>query len=173
MKKYIASYKTEKTDLMTMNKKIKINEIECDYEEWMDGRSEEEIMSLQKWIFLLAYFRWYPDKFYDIISPKKGGIKLNLYQRVMLRIFARFPNAYFILPRGSAKTHGNIMGEIHEAIFYPNIDTTMTAETKEQGAKILKDKYVGEILRQFPAIKNEVVTSMFCFVFLDSLLCRR
>ena len=139
------------------NKKIIINDIEYDYEDWMDGRSEEEIISLQKWIFLLAYFRWYPDKFYDIISPKKGGIKLNLYQRVMLRVFARFPNAYFILPRGSAKTHGNIMGEIHEAIFYPNIDTTLTAETKEQGAKILKDKFVNEILRQYPAIKNELV----------------
>ena len=138
------------------NKKIVLNDIEYDFEDWMEGKTDDEIISLQKWIFLLAYFRWFPDKFYDIISPKKGGIKLNLYQRVMLRVFARFPNAYFILPRGSVKTHSNIMGEIHEAIFYPNIDTTLTAETKEQGAKILKDKFVNEILRQFPAIQNEL-----------------
>lgn len=98
----------------------------------------------------------YPDLWYDVIRPKKGGITLNLMQRVQLRAFARFINEYVTLPRGTAKTHGNMLGEFHEAIFYPKLFNSMSAETREQSAKIMKEKW-NEIISQFPALKNEIL----------------
>lgn len=92
----------------------------------------------------------------DVITPQKGGIKLNLGQRVLLRVFARFHGVYVTLPRGSAKTHGNMMGEFHEAIWYPRLQNSMSAETKDQSAKILKEKW-NEIKAQFPALEEELL----------------
>lgn len=94
--------------------------------------------------------------FYDMIKPKKGGIELNLFQRVQLRSFSRFLSIYVTLPRGGAKTHGNMLGEFHEAIWFPKLFNSMSAETREQSAKILKEKW-NEITSQFPAIKNELL----------------
>ncbi|MFA6809423.1 MAG: hypothetical protein WCR27_10585, partial [Eubacteriales bacterium] len=88
--------------------------------------------------------------------PAKGGITLNVAQRVQLRVFSRFMNEYVTLPRGAAKTHGNMLGEFHEAIWFPKLYNSMSAETKEQSAKILKEKW-NEILAQFPALKNELL----------------
>jgi hypothetical protein len=92
----------------------------------------------------------------DMIKPKKGGINLNIMQRVQLRAFARFLSIYVTLPRGTAKTHGNLLGEFHEDIFYPKLFNSMSAETREQSAKIMKEKW-NEITSQYPALKEEIL----------------
>lgn len=91
-----------------------------------------------------------------MIKPQKGGITLNLAQRVQLRCFSRFMNEYVTLPRGGAKTHGNILGEFHEAIWFPKLFNSMSAETREQSAKIMKEKW-NEVLSQFPSLKDELL----------------
>ena len=93
---------------------------------------------------------------YDVIKPKKGGIVLTIMQRVQMRTFARFMNTYVTLPRGAAKTHGNILGENHEAIWYPRLFNSMSAETREQSAKIMKEKW-NEVSVQYPALKDELL----------------
>ena len=60
--------------------------------------------NIHKYVELLAYVRFYPDIFLDLITPKKGGIKLGLDQRVFLRVIMRFPRAYCVFPRG----YGNL-----------------------------------------------------------------
>lgn len=58
---------------------------------------------LHKWVEFCSYLRWSPDVYYDMIKPEVGGIKIDLYQRVMMRVLARFQQNYFCIPRGGSK----------------------------------------------------------------------
>ncbi|APR02397.1 TPA: hypothetical protein ACXDAY_002347 [Clostridium botulinum] len=109
---------------------------------------------------LCAFLRFYPDIFYDMIAPDSGGIKLDLYQRIMMRVLARFPENYFCIPRGGSKTLVQIMVCYHTAICFPNITIAITASTKESAVKIWKEKHE-EILRFYPAIADEIKSKNF------------
>lgn len=113
--------------------------------------------NLKEWNELISFLRFYPDIYYDMITPETGGIKLDLYQRVMMRVLARFPENYFCIPRGGSKTLTQIMVAYHTAIMYPNITISITASTKESAVKIWKEKH-DEILRFYPSIKDEIKT---------------
>jgi len=56
--------------------------------------------NLDKWILFVQWARWFPDLFYDLITPQKGGIRLDLDQRVFLRCMSRFLSTYLVAPRG-------------------------------------------------------------------------
>lgn len=115
---------------------------------------------IHKWAEFCAFIRWYPDIFYDMIKPEVGGIKLDLYQRIMMRVLARFQQNYFCIPRGGSKTLTQIMVVYHTAICYPNITIAITASTKESAVKIWKEKH-DEILRYYPAIADEIKSANF------------
>lgn len=116
--------------------------------------------SLHKWAELCSFLRWYPDIFYDMISPSTGGIKLDLYQRVMMRVLSRFQENYFCIPRGGSKTLTQIMTVYHTAVTYPGITIAITASTKESAVKIWKEKH-DEILRFYPAMADEIKGANF------------
>lgn len=52
---------------------------------------------------LIAWMRWYPDLFLDLIRPDTGGINLHFDQRVFLRCICRFYSVYGVFPRGWSK----------------------------------------------------------------------
>lgn len=60
-------------------------------------------LHLHKWVEFIAFMRWYPDIYFDMIKPETGGITLDSYQRLMMRTLVRFPQNYFCAPRGIAK----------------------------------------------------------------------
>lgn len=101
-----------------------------------------------------------PDIFYDMIKPEVGGINLDLYQRIMMRVLSRFQQNYFCIPRGGSKTLTQIMVVYHTAICYPNITIAITASTKESAVKIWKEKH-DEILRFYPALADEIKSANF------------
>ena len=41
-----------------------------------------------------------PDLFLDLITPETGGIRLDLDQRVFIRVLVRFASVYGVFPRG-------------------------------------------------------------------------
>ncbi|TPF17942.1 hypothetical protein [Priestia megaterium] len=116
--------------------------------------------NLSKWAELCAYLRWSPDIFYDMIKPETGGIKLDLYQRIMMRTLSRFPQNYFCIPRGGSKTLTQIMTAYHSAVCHPNITIAITASTKESAVKIWKEKH-DEILRFYPSMADEIKSANF------------
>lgn len=59
--------------------------------------------NFKSWAEIVAYFRWYPDKFYDFITPEKGGITLGVDQRILLRALARFKFNMGVFSRGYGK----------------------------------------------------------------------
>lgn len=52
---------------------------------------------------LIAWMRWYPDLFLDLLKPETGGINLHFDQRVFLRCICRFYSVYGVFPRGWGK----------------------------------------------------------------------
>ncbi len=116
--------------------------------------------NIHKWVEFCAFLRWMPDIFYDMLKPATGGIKLDLYQRVMMRVLSRFVQNYFCLPRGGSKTLTEIMVLYHTAVCFPNIKLTLTASTKESAVKIWKEKH-DEIIRFYPAMFSEIKSSQF------------
>lgn len=116
---------------------------------------------LQKWKDFVAFYRWYPDLFYDLIKPESGKtIRLGIDQRVVLRCLARFKSTYGVLPRGSGKTMCAIMNAVHTCIFYPGVQVSLAAQTRENSAKLIRDKYE-ELIICFPLIKEEIYSVKF------------
>lgn len=102
-----------------------------------------------------SWAKWYPDLFLDLLKPENGGINLHPDQRVYLRCILRFTSMYGVFPRGYGKTYDEVLAMYLVAIFFPDIDLSMTAQTKENAAELLKDKH-NEIVKHFPMISNEI-----------------
>lgn len=116
--------------------------------------------NLDKWSDLVAFYRFYPDLWYDLITPETNNIHLDLDQRVFMRVLTRFYSAYACFPRGFGKTFIEVMVMIHTSVFYPNMEFVMTAQTRENAAALLQDKYA-ELIKYYPLIKNEVYSTKF------------
>ncbi|MEI6296326.1 MAG: hypothetical protein WCO84_01595 [bacterium] len=116
--------------------------------------------NLPKWVDFISWCRWESDGLLDLLKPPKGGITLHFDQRVFIRSIMRFFSVYGVFPRGFSKTYLEILCLILVAMLYPNIELALTAQTKENGAKFLSDKYT-EITRHYPILKNEVIKTNF------------
>lgn len=116
--------------------------------------------NLDKWIDFLSWARWNPDLWYDLITPETGGIRLDLDQRVFLRSIARFVSTYGVFPRGYGKTFVEDLAIYHACVFHPDIEISLSAQTKESASKLLEDKH-REIIKFYPLMANEIVKSNF------------
>lgn len=117
--------------------------------------------NIHKWAELIGYLKWMPDIFLDLIKPETGcKLRLGLDQRMQLRCLFRFENNYIVLPRGSGKSMISFMAAMIKCIFYPTIQIALTAQTRENSAKIIKDKYE-ELILSYPLLKNEIFSAKF------------
>ena len=116
--------------------------------------------NLYKYVEFCSWCRWYPDLFLDLIHPPSGGIHLNSDQRVYLRCIMRFASLYGVFPRGYSKTYIEVLGMMLVCIFFPGIELALTAQTRENAAALIKDKY-NEIVRHWPMLANEMISPKF------------
>jgi ribonucleoside-diphosphate reductase alpha chain len=141
------------------NSSSRTNIYEADFNPTVNAKGMAEVdnftKNLDKYIDFVSWGRWNPDLFWDLITPETGGIRLDLDQRVFLRCLARFITNYGVFPRGYGKTLLEIMGMYHTAIFFPDIELTMTAQTRENAAKLVDEKH-REILKFYPLMANEI-----------------
>lgn len=112
--------------------------------------------NLVKYHDMISYFRWYPDLMLDMLSPKKGGIKLHLDQRIFLRCYVRFFSLYGTFPRGYGKTYDEVLAAVCVCLLFPNISLAISAQTKETAVQLLSDKW-GEISKHFPLLDGELL----------------
>lgn len=130
-----------------------------DFNPTVEAKGEKELDSftknLPKYIDFVSWARWNPDLFWDLITPETGGIRLDLDQRVFLRCLARFISNYGVFPRGYGKTLLEIMGMYHTAIWFPDIEISMTAQTRENASKLVDEKH-RELIKFYPLLKNEI-----------------
>lgn len=116
--------------------------------------------NIDKYVEFASWMLWYPDLFLDLIKPEEGGITLHADQRIFLRCALRFFSMYGCFPRGWGKTWDEVIAMFITAIRYPNIELSLTAQTKDNAAELLKDK-TQEILRQYPMLSNEIIKTKF------------
>ena len=116
--------------------------------------------NLDNWEYFCSFSRWYPDLFLDLIKPQKGGLHLHLDQRIYLRCMLRFTSFYGVFPRGYGKTFDEVLASMLACVFFPEISISLSAQTKENAADLLKDKY-NEIIRFYPMLKNEIEKANF------------
>lgn len=116
--------------------------------------------NVDNWEYFCSFARWYPDLFLDLNKPEKGGLNLHLDQRVYLRSMLRFLSFYGVFPRGYGKTFDEVLASMLACVFYPEITISLSAQTKENAADLLKDKYY-EIVRFYPFFKNEIEKANF------------
>lgn len=121
---------------------------------------EEYSFNIDNWEYFCSSCKWFPDKFLDLIKPSKGGINLTLDQRIYLRCMMRFISFYGVFPRGYSKTFNEVLASILACIFFPEITISLSAQTKENAADLLKDKF-NEIMRFYPMLKNEIRKASF------------
>lgn len=115
---------------------------------------------LKDYMDFIGWARACPDLFLDLIKPAKGSINLHADQRVFMRAIMRFYSVYGVFNRGYGKTFCEVLCMILVAILYPRIHIALTAQTKENAASILKEKYL-EIIKFYPLLENEVVSAKF------------
>lgn len=116
--------------------------------------------SLENYVNFASYCRWYPDKFLDLCKGPNNGFKLDMDERVLMRSLARFFSTYGCLPRGAAKSFSAQAVQYVLAIWYPGITLAVTAQTKENACKIMKDNY-SELTRAYPLLSNEIAKTTF------------
>ncbi|MEG2079898.1 hypothetical protein, partial [Chryseobacterium sp.] len=126
--------------------------------------SEEQKTSFQKnigkWSEFIAWAKWYPDLFLDLITPEKGGIRLGFDQRVFLRSMLRFTSMYGVFNRSWSKTFLEVLGYFLIAMFFPGSELSITAQTKQNAAELLKAKF-NDVVKFYPLLKNEVIDYRF------------
>lgn len=116
--------------------------------------------NLPKYVDFSSWMIWYPDLFLDLLKPKECGINLCADQRIFLRCATRFFSMYGCFSRGWGKTFDEVAAQFVVAIRYPNIELSLTAQTRENAARLLKDK-TAELLRFYPLLENEIEKMSF------------
>ncbi len=122
--------------------------------------SEKSTVMINVWKKYLALFRSYPDLFIDFILPDDSKFKLLFYQRMMLRVMARYRKVYMTYTRGTAKSFTEILGKYLECIFYPNQKVMLTAPQKQMASSIAQAN-LESIWSFMPILKNEVKKIQF------------
>lgn len=98
----------------------------------------------------------YPDYFIDIVKRKNTYLQeLFFYQRVFLRVMARFQKVSGIFVRAYSKSFLNFIAINMKAMWQPMSKLFLCAETKKQAAQITKEK-MAEVYYLIPFFVNEL-----------------
>ena len=103
----------------------------------------------------VEYWRQYPDRLVDFLTPSDSNFSLYFYQRVLLRIIFRYPYTYATFTRAYSKSFLSILALLLRSILYPRIKLFISSGTKKQAAGIAKEK-LDELFYLIPQLKKEV-----------------
>ena len=136
------------------------------------GEGKTFIKSLGKWVtkkkervfdydalnsdamaFLVSFFRYFPDYWYDIMRAEDAKYELAFIQRLMLRINANFRNVYMTGARGATKTFVANMSETHDGEFFPGEIARYCAPAQVQSA-VLASAAFKAVCRDYPYKKD-------------------
>lgn len=133
---------------------LELTELEKNRVKSLEG---ESLFGEHLWNYyqFISWARWYPDLFIEIFKSKESNRQLHFDQRVFMRCDLRFMSMYGTFSRGYAKTYTEVLDDFIAGILYPNITLSVTAQTRENSAALLEDKF-NEIISDFPLLENEI-----------------
>lgn len=140
----------------------KILEITKTEEQRVRSLENDSVFGKHLWNYyqFVSWARWYPDLFIELFKGKDGNRQLHFDQRVFMRCDLRFVSMYGTFSRGYAKTYTEVLDDFIAAILFPGITLSVTAQTRENSAALLQDKY-NEIINDFPLLVNEIEQTKF------------
>lgn len=103
--------------------------------------------------FTISFFRWYPDYFADLCRSEDARYRLELPQRLMLRIIARYRNVYITGVRGLTKTYCLLLGRMIKGMLYPGVVMRYCAPNLKQAAALATQAF-HQIERDYPIIAS-------------------
>lgn len=125
------------------------------------GTNQKNISEmLPEWADMLAYFQVYPDRFIDYILDDESTFQLYPFQRVFLRVMARYKKVYITATRGTSKSFLNILSMYLKCIFFPNIKLSLVAPQKDQASQIAQQN-IEAIWNFIPILQKEVKKHQF------------
>lgn len=105
------------------------------------------------WGLLVSYWRFYPDKFLDMMEGESSKYEVSLIQRMFMRIDARYARNFKTGSRGITKTFTLFGAKDASGILYPGTDVRYVGPSKEQVASILSD-VLEEVFQQWPGLRD-------------------
>lgn len=103
--------------------------------------------------FVVSFFRAYPDYYADLCRSPDAHYSLELPQRMILRINARYRNTYDTGCRGLTKTYCILLGNMIDGIFYPGIRLRYNAPNQKQAANLATQAF-HQIEHDYPIIAS-------------------
>lgn len=100
---------------------------------------------------LISFFRYYPDYFADLCRSETATYGLELPQRLMLRIDARYKDTYITGCRGLTKTYIKLLGKMIKGMLYPGIIMRYAAPNQKQAAALAAQAF-HQIEKDYPLI---------------------
>lgn len=101
--------------------------------------------------FIISFFRWYPDYFADLCRSPNAQYRLELPQRLMLRVIARYRNVYITGVRGLTKTYCILLGKMIKGILFPGSVMRYCAPAQKQAAALATQAF-HQIEKDYPII---------------------
>lgn len=125
------------------------------------GTNQKNISEmLPEWADMLAFFQVYPDKFIDYVLDEDSTFQLYPFQRIFLRVMARYKKVYITATRGTSKSFLNILSMYLKCIFFPNIKLSLVAPQKDQASQIAQQN-IEAIWNFVPLLGKEVKKHQF------------
>lgn len=112
-----------------------------------------EGFDMKAWGLLISYFRYYPDKFLDMMEGESTKYETQPIQRIFMRANARYPQVFETASRGTTKSFCEIAEKMSEGILFPGVDCQYAGPSKEQLASILSG-VVEEVFQQWPGLRD-------------------
>ena len=83
------------------------------------------------------------------------GVRLHLFQKLILFVMEYFPNFMYIASRGTGKSFLIALYAILKCILYPDLKVVISSATKGQAILMIK-QYVRYFYNEYPLIRNEI-----------------
>lgn len=99
----------------------------------------------------ISFYRKYPDKFCEEILE----IKLNLYQKILMRAFFRSKYSLWIMSRGLGKTWEGALCLCIFAMLYRNTSIGVVAPSFRQGKILIEDKIIKDLMDRSDFLRGE------------------
>lgn len=124
---------------------------------WVKQKKERAFdydkINKKSWALLISFFRFYPDFLLDLLRAKNAEFGLELIQRIMLRVQARYQISYITGARGLTKTFITVAGKKIDGILFPRVKVRYYAPNQKQSAKLASQ--ADEAIRQnYPILAN-------------------
>lgn len=124
---------------------------------WVNNETQQafdyENVNHESSALLISFFRWYPDYFLDIIESDNADYSLELPQRFILRVFARYQKVMITGPRGITKTYCIMLSGMIDGVLSPGEVIRYYAASLKQAAELAATAF-HQIEKNYPALAS-------------------